>query len=450
MLEQSFEEKLKEREAAIRQQWATASKAGKSATAPTIKSTASFDEASVKQEMMRELELLKQDSPDDVPTGIRGMTEDDYRGLFERIKEAFVRHEIPTEGIRIQLTSPKWWAVSLFMPYKGLTMKKVGSTVKKVLIEDIGVDKNRLDCFGKNTAQQMYEWYFMPPGLAKDVYDTIANAGDIEDQKSGDRELGWGIPIPNKTKDTDEIPLLILNEDLYRKIESGEKTIEYRNLVTYYCDKFFGTGKRVKAVRFQLGYSGKDGGEPERMTWEVKDIMLVSEHGKLAPAMTNGKMSSFKNLPRVFPPVAYAIKLGNRLPDDISMCDIPDQCSGDASSTTIIESETQQLIAGIKAGRLKSKSSDGYLVLKAEFYDAIESGKKKVEYRDFTEYNLKRTIGIKTVRFNRGYVKNAPQMKWEVKKIVLLDDDDSACDPFNVPDDFWPTTIALHLGKRIG
>ena len=114
------------------------------------------------------------------------------------------------------------------------------------------------------------------------------------------------------------------------------------------------------------------------------------------------------------------------------------------------EAEMKELVAGIKAGKLKSKSSDGYLVLKAEFYDAIESGRHPVEYRDFTKYNLKRTIGIKTIRFNRGYAKNAPQMRWEVKKIVLLDDDDNACDPFNVPKDFWPTTIALHLGKRIG
>ena len=108
-----------------------------------------------------------------------------------------------------------------------------------------------------------------------------------------------------------------------------------------------------------------------------------------------------------------------------------------------------ELIDGIKAGRLKSKTPDGYLVLKGEFYDAIESGKKKIEYRDFTEYNLKRTIDLKTIRFNRGYVKNAPQMKWEVKKVVLLDADENECDPFNVPAGFWPTTIAIHLGKRL-
>ena len=122
----------------------------------------------------------------------------------------------------------------------------------------------------------------------------------------------------------------------------------------------------------------------------------------------------------------------------------------EAEASEVEEEELMDLIDGIKAGRIKSKSPDGYLVLKAEFYDAIDAGKKKVEYRDFTEYNLKRTIGIKTIRFNRGYVKNAPQMRWEVEKVVLLDEENNECDPFNVPEDFWPTTIAIHLGKRIG
>ena len=114
------------------------------------------------------------------------------------------------------------------------------------------------------------------------------------------------------------------------------------------------------------------------------------------------------------------------------------------------EAEMKALVAGIKAGRLKSKRPDGYLVLMADFYDAIESGEKKVEYRDFTEYLLKRTIGITTIRFSRGTVKNAPQMRWEVERVMLMDKEKNECDPFNVPDDFWPTTIAIHLGKRIG
>ena len=114
--------------------------------------------------------------------------------------------------------------------------------------------------------------------------------------------------------------------------------------------------------------------------------------------------------------------------------------------------ELNLLLEGIKAGRLKSKSPDGYLVLAGEFYDAIEAGKKKVEYRDFTENNLKRTIGIKTIRFNRGYgSKGKPpkQMRWEVKRVALVDDENEECNPMKVPEDFWPTTIAIHLGKRL-
>ncbi len=111
---------------------------------------------------------------------------------------------------------------------------------------------------------------------------------------------------------------------------------------------------------------------------------------------------------------------------------------------------TEDLIAGIKSGKIKSKSTDGYLVLAREFYDKIESGEKKIEYRDFTAYNLKRTIGITSIRFNRGYVKNAPQMRWEVQKVVLMDENDHECDPFDVPEGFCPTTIAVHLGQRLG
>lgn len=113
------------------------------------------------------------------------------------------------------------------------------------------------------------------------------------------------------------------------------------------------------------------------------------------------------------------------------------------------EEEMRELVEGIKAGRLKSKTSDNYLMLAGEPYDEIAAGRKTVEYRDFTKYILMRTIGIKTIRFNRGTVKNAPHMQWEVKKVVLMDYDGNECDPFNVPDEFWPTTVAIHLGKRL-
>ncbi len=448
MSEKSFDEKLKEREAEIRKIWASQSKA--KAVAPT--SDAHISEASpasIKRDMEQELTELKKLAKEEVPTGVRTMTESDYAGLLEKIKTEFAKHGIPSDGIWLQLSSPKWWAVSLFLPYKGLEMKKVGSTIEKLLIADIGVDKYSIDYFGRNPKIKAHEWYFMPPGLPNDIKNAVDAAGDYDMQRAANDELGLGIPVPNKSKDTKKLPLLVLPESLYRQIESGEKKTEYRNLVTHYCDKFFGSGKMIRAVIFQLGYQGKDGGKPEQMAWEVKNILLVSEHGKMAPAVTNGKMTTFKDLSKVFPPVAYAIQLGKRLEALDGSC-----ATSDSQHDTIVEvgdyeEEIQLLIDGIKAGRLKSKTPDGYLVLKGEFYDAIASGKKKIEYRDFSEYNLKRTIGLKTVRFNRGYVKNAPQMKWEVKKVVLLDCEDNESEPFNVPDGFCPTTIAIHLGKRL-
>jgi hypothetical protein len=41
-------------------------------------------------------------------------------------------------------------------------------------------------------------------------------------------------------------------------------------------------------------------------------------------------------------------------------------------------------------------------------------------------------------------------MQWTVEKVVLLDGEGGECDPFDVPEDFCPTAIAIHLGKRIG
>ena len=126
-------------------------------------------------------------------------------------------------------------------------------------------------------------------------------------------------------------------------------------------------------------------------------------------------------------------------------------CAAEAAARAE-EAAMKALVEGIKDGRLKAKSDDGYLVLAGQFYDAIEAGEKRIEYRDFTEYNLKRTLGIKTIRFNRGYgSKGRPpkQMQWEVRKVLLLNDDGRKCDPRRVPDGFCPTTIAVCLGRRL-
>ena len=113
----------------------------------------------------------------------------------------------------------------------------------------------------------------------------------------------------------------------------------------------------------------------------------------------------------------------------------------------------RQLAEDIKSGAIRSKSGEGYFVLKGEFYDAIATRRKTTEYRDLTPRNLSLSIGIKTVKFQRGYGHPGQpprQMRYEVASVGLLDADDRECDPYAIPPGFLATTIAIHLGKRIG
>lgn len=112
--------------------------------------------------------------------------------------------------------------------------------------------------------------------------------------------------------------------------------------------------------------------------------------------------------------------------------------------------EIQNLVEELKAKRLISNLPEEQLTIKAESYDAIDSGTKKVEHLEFIRYYIMSVIGRKIIRFRRGDDKGAKQMRWEMEKVVLLNGEGRECDPFNVPEDFWPTTIAIHLGNRIG
>ena len=112
----------------------------------------------------------------------------------------------------------------------------------------------------------------------------------------------------------------------------------------------------------------------------------------------------------------------------------------------------QVISYGIKSGAIRSKSGEGYFVLKGEYYDAIEMGRKTTEYRDLTPRNLAKSIGIKTVKLQRGYGHPGQpprQMCFEVKSVGLLDASDRECDPYAIPPGFIATTIAIHLGKKI-
>ena len=110
-------------------------------------------------------------------------------------------------------------------------------------------------------------------------------------------------------------------------------------------------------------------------------------------------------------------------------------------------------------------SDQAYAPLKYEFYDAIESGEKTVEFREYNEGWAKKLLSrpMKTIKFSRGYGQSgkAPrQMVFAIEKIGIVDahseteipvrhpDGTLVCDG-DVDEDFMPTHFAIHLGARL-
>lgn len=121
-----------------------------------------------------------------------------------------------------------------------------------------------------------------------------------------------------------------------------------------------------------------------------------------------------------------------------------EECSDDEITP---EKVMQYIAAGIKSGAIRSKSGEGFFVLEGKYYDQIATGEKTTEYRDISPRNLSKSIGIKTVKLQRGYKK--AQMRYMVESVKLMDANGRECDPYNIPAGFIATTIAIHLGKRI-
>ena len=106
----------------------------------------------------------------------------------------------------------------------------------------------------------------------------------------------------------------------------------------------------------------------------------------------------------------------------------------------------------------EEETTEAYLVLKEEFYNRIKGGTKKTEYRDFTEYWVKRLLShpLKTVKLNLGYTEE--HMIFEIDWIGVIDENDHEIHAFNnkgemndegKEESFLPRYISIHLGKRI-
>ncbi len=111
--------------------------------------------------------------------------------------------------------------------------------------------------------------------------------------------------------------------------------------------------------------------------------------------------------------------------------------------------EDRACVEEIKAGRLRSESPEGRLVVADGLYGAIKLVDETVVYRDFNADELKRTLGITSICIIREQGDPPEQMRRAVDKVTLMDDNFKECDPDNIPEGFSPTSIAIHIGNRL-
>ena len=111
--------------------------------------------------------------------------------------------------------------------------------------------------------------------------------------------------------------------------------------------------------------------------------------------------------------------------------------------------EDRACVEEIKAGRLRSESPEGRLVVADELYGAIKLVDGTVVYRDFNADELKRTLGITSICIISEKGDPPEQMRRAVDKVTLMDDSFNECDPDNIPDGFSPTSIAIHIGNQL-
>lgn len=228
--------------------------------------------------------------------------------LCDKIKVLMRRYgvcESVITGTRVIVIHPESWEVSLCVPYKGVKEAEVRPIVDGILFSDCGVLRDYCNYFGKQREYQAFEWYFRHPKIPKDVADRV----DAEIRAQSTEGTENQLPIPRDTYSTSDTIFLTLAYKYFDAIKRGDKTVEYRMLSQYYCDKFFTVGTKKRYVRFNRGYMSSSGNQ---LMFEIEAIVYVDKDYKecLATDHSGNCITDKSKLPEGFSPVMYGIRLG--------------------------------------------------------------------------------------------------------------------------------------------
>ena len=231
--------------------------------------------------------------------------------LLEKVKAEMKRLGLEQRlitGTRVTAVHPDYWEISLFVPSENTRAYGVRKPIEWILRNACKVDMDCCEYIRPRKDRKEYEWYFRHPNIPQEINDLIE--AEIDSEQGA--EIGMGIPTPSGSRSKSNTAFLSIKDEWFNAIKNGEKTVEYRNLNQYYCDKFFSPGVKKRFVKLNRGYQS---GSENQMVFEIADIVIVSENGDECPALDyNGNhIDSFSQIPPNFAPVMYGIKLGKRI-----------------------------------------------------------------------------------------------------------------------------------------
>ena len=234
------------------------------------------------------------------------LTDKKVKSLELEFLKALETDGISPHGASITVVSDTMWACSARVPTSASDVKSVDKKVTKVL-EKVGANPDYVVYLGTDDGQ-VYEWFFLHPETPQGIIALLEGNGEDE----SDDESAF--PVPKARKVKGDSCFLVLQKGFYDDIARGVKTVEYRTLNQYYCDKFFGHDEPLRQVKFQMGYNVGADGKATQMTYEVKDILLVNDANETIPARDeDGNQIREKDVPEGFNPTMYGLVLGKRL-----------------------------------------------------------------------------------------------------------------------------------------
>ena len=241
----------------------------------------------------------------------------DIRAIFQDRVNAYLREHQPKLVARIEQWEDESWSMLLVCPKAEKLSEDSTVRVFEHLFSSFDMTDDDVFYDGYSDQRKGYVWVVSHPDTPKAVKDWLKAEEEAEEAAENEPEKFY-LPVPDSRTSTSTSLYLVLANEYFQAIKTGEKTVEYRDLTDYYANKILGRKGKVETVLLQNGYGGKGHVPPEQLHFKVESVVYVDDKLEEFPCYRpNGDLTADEDLPNGFQPTMFGIKLGSRITNKI-------------------------------------------------------------------------------------------------------------------------------------